>query len=607
MEDKTIKTGFYGLDLITGGFRPGTLNVIAGRKGTTALAMNITNHIARNSGKSIIYFSPGTTWDHLSLLLLGLASDESSDSNSFISVESLFKDLSKLPIFIDNRVELSLKYIEDKFVQFVLSRKDVGLVFFDLTYLMYFPEEEDKQRYSDEFFKELKTLANQYGIPFVILTGVSEDAKCCEERTPVLGDLRYQVLGEIADTVMLVDWPSFYEEENIIDQDLEFEPVKLIVAKNAFGSNDIVINLKWDQNRLFFSDNGISRPNFSNPADCPFGQFTFRNYAVGECNRFAFFMAVSVAENLGLSKNNPFLLWGEPGNGKTHLLKAMNNALYMMHPEKKVVYTTCEQFTNDFIYAINHKSYNEFRKKYRTADILLFDDIQGFINKDGVQTEFYNTVQTLLDNEKQVVITTDRLPRELELFLDQTLATLLLSGVVVGIKPPDYGTRMEIIEKIIDSENVKLDACIVDYICVNVSQSVSRLICSMNIICSYVKQESDELLDEGKAKELLLPIGIGLPEKKITVDKIIDEAAKYYKTTREAILNGSKVFSDNPGLYASVKLCRDLLDEPEDALKIFGKGVSEYITKSLLGFKRQFAIDVNNIKRKLKVWQAGIG
>lgn len=145
-----------------------------------------------------------------------------------------------------------------------------------------------------------------------------------------------------------------------------------------------------------------------------FGDYSFSNFVVDECNSFAFKAAVSVTDNLGGRNTNPMLIWGEPGQGKTHLLKAMASSIREKHPDKKAIYVTGEEFTNDFIACIKNKIYTDFREKYRKADCLLLDDIQFFKNKEGIQTELYNTVQTLLGAHRQIVLASEISPGSLE-------------------------------------------------------------------------------------------------------------------------------------------------------------------------------------------------
>ncbi|MCQ2517072.1 MAG: DnaA/Hda family protein, partial [Saccharofermentans sp.] len=124
------------------------------------------------------------------------------------------------------------------------------------------------------------------------------------------------------------------------------------------------------------------------------GEFTFENFVVGECNKFAQASAISVAENPGLPQRNPLYLWGNSGLGKTHLMKAIGNKVAELYPEKKVLYTTCEEFTNAYVACMHNKVYEDFRNKYRTIDVLLIDDIQFLINKEGTQMEFFNTFES---------------------------------------------------------------------------------------------------------------------------------------------------------------------------------------------------------------------
>ena len=172
-----------------------------------------------------------------------------------------------------------------------------------------------------------------------------------------------------------------------------------------------------------------------------FGDYSFSNFVVGECNSFAFKAAVSVTDNLGGRNTNPMLIWGEPGQGKTHLLKAMASSICEKHPDKKAVYVTGEEFTNDFIACIKNKIYTDFREKYRKADCLLLDDIQFFKNKEGIQTELYNTVQTLLGAHRQIVLASEIAPGSLESIFNNGLENLFLSGLVINIQAPNFYTR----------------------------------------------------------------------------------------------------------------------------------------------------------------------
>ncbi len=159
--------------------------------------------------------------------------------------------------------------------------------------------------------------------------------------------------------------------------------------------------------------------------------FSFRNFIENDSNRFALWTAIQVAQNPGDKKRNPYFIYGKSGHGKTHLLKALGNFILEKDPVKKVIYVTSETFTNEFIDCIKSGEYNRFHDHYRTADVLLFDDAQYLFGKEGVQTEFYNTFQTLIDNGKQIVITCDRNPKELG--IRSALVSLFQLGVLIEI------------------------------------------------------------------------------------------------------------------------------------------------------------------------------
>ena len=170
----------------------------------------------------------------------------------------------------------------------------------------------------------------------------------------------------------------------------------------------------------------------------------FEDFVVGACNRFAFIASFYIINNPEDIKWNTLLLWGSNGQGKTHLLKSMEKNLIQNFPEKKVKYVTADEFTNEFIATIQNGQYDDFRNTYRKLDYLLFDDVECLENKNGVQTEFYNTVVALLDSGKYLVVTTNRMPRDLDDILNPTLSARLISGVMFEVEPLDPETRRKI-------------------------------------------------------------------------------------------------------------------------------------------------------------------
>ena len=333
----------------------------------------------------------------------------------------------------------------------------------------------------------------------------------------------------------------------------------------------------------------------------------FGDYVVGGCNRFAVIAAVSILDDSEYSKYNPFLLWGSAGQGKTHILKAMVKALQEKCPNKKVKYVTAETFMNEYISTIQNGKYDVFRDKYRTVDCLLFDDVDHLENKSSIQTEFYNTVVALMDSGKQLVVTTNRMPGELEDILNPTLSVRLISGVVFGIDPPDYETRRKIAQKIIDRKEVKIDEKVVDSICAKQTENMNQFICVMNIICESIKYDAGEDMTVERAQKILSLLDDVYHKREITADLIIDTVANYFGCTRHRILTGPNSYKNNYQRLVAIAVCQGLLDISTDRLeKYFGlipsRGRLAMLTIDNLGFKK----DVEAIKEELISWRNGI-
>ena len=298
------------------------------------------------------------------------------------------------------------------------------------------------------------------------------------------------------------------------------------------------------------------------------GEFTFANFVVGDCNRFAHASAVSVAAKPGQKQRNPFFLWGNSGLGKTHLMKAIGNAVLEQHPDKKVIYTTCEAFTNAFVATIQNKNYTEFRNKFRTVDVLLIDDIQFLIGKDSVQTEFFNTFEALIEAGKQIVITCDKAPANLTQ-LDNRLTSRFQDGIMFDVQPPDFETRKAIFLSKLENENFTLSDEIVDYVCENVTTNIRQLNGAFNTISYYVTLANGDLsLDD--IRKIVDPLITG-NKKYLTPDIVINAVANYYDLTPDKITSKLRSAEISTARNVAMFICRDYLELKYEKIgQIFG-------------------------------------
>ncbi|MCR4719009.1 MAG: chromosomal replication initiator protein DnaA [Firmicutes bacterium] len=285
-------------------------------------------------------------------------------------------------------------------------------------------------------------------------------------------------------------------------------------------------------------------------------RYTFDNFIVGSSNEFATAIAMSTAKNPGQEMNNPLFLYGDSGLGKTHLMQAIGNEIFKKSPEKKVVYVTSERFTNEMIESLHIKDMGTFRQLYRNVDVLLIDDIQFIENKQGVQEEFFHTFNELHQNNKQIVLTSDRMPRELAT-LDQRLKTRFEWGLSIDIIRPDYETRVAILKKKAESQNIYISEEVLSYVAERIDSNVRELEGAMLKIISYAGMKHTEItkeIAEMVIKSIIPDDGI----IKITPQKIIDCVCSYYNVTEDELLGKSKqkniAFSRQIAMY----LCKTL-------------------------------------------------
>ena len=212
-------------------------------------------------------------------------------------------------------------------------------------------------------------------------------------------------------------------------------------------------------------------------------QFTFDNFVVGPSNRFAHGAAIAVSKNPGAAYN-PLFIYGPPGVGKTHLLYAIANGIRRDNPNANIVYIKGDQFTNELIAAIQSGKNVEFRSKYREADLFLIDDVQFIAGKEATQEEFFHTFNTLYEEHKQIVMTSDRKPSDMST-LEDRLRTRFEWGLLADIQTPDYETRMAILRNKAKHLGLNLSDDVCNYIAINITNNVRQIEGTVKKIMAY--------------------------------------------------------------------------------------------------------------------------
>ena len=254
--------------------------------------------------------------------------------------------------------------------------------------------------------------------------------------------------------------------------------------------------------------------------------YTFDRFVVGNSNKFAQAAALAVATGRAGRDYNPLFIYGESGLGKTHLLHAIQHTVQQEHPDYKIVYVKGDDFTNDLVRALQAGRNMEFREKYRFANLLLVDDIQFIAGKQQTQEEFFHTFNTLYEAGRQIVLTSDRPPREIAR-LEDRLQTRFECGLLADISPPDYETRMAIIKNKAKELGFSLPEDVAVYISENMSANIRQLEGAVNKIRAYCDIYGELGISVAEASRQIKDM-LRENERAITADIIIEETAKYF-------------------------------------------------------------------------------
>ena len=261
-------------------------------------------------------------------------------------------------------------------------------------------------------------------------------------------------------------------------------------------------------------------------------EYTFERFVVGSSNKFAHAAARAVADHPA-QNYNPLFIYGESGLGKTHLLYAIAHTIHNNHPDYRIVYIKGDAFTNELIQAIREGRNQEFREKFRAADVFLMDDVQFIAGKDSTMEEMFHTFNTLYETKKQIVFTADRPPKEM-LKLEDRLKTRFEWGLIADIQPPDYETRMAIIKNKAIRMGVELPEPVLQYIAENITANVRQIEGTVNKIMALRDLEGSDI-DAATVTRAVRDMFKDPTDILPTSDVIIDEVCKYYSIENDVL------------------------------------------------------------------------
>lgn len=314
------------------------------------------------------------------------------------------------------------------------------------------------------------------------------------------------------------------------------EPERLPEPQQQTTQNESIQNPFMPRFIVRLTGNGNALPRDLNP------RYRFDNFVNGESNQLARAAALAVANNPGGTNFNPLLIYAGSGLGKTHLIHALGNHAYYSEKAKRVVYVTSEKFTTEFVNAIQNDKLMEFQHFYRTVDLLIVDDIQFFSGKAKTLDSFFHTFNTLYQLGKQIVLTSDVPPKDLT-GVDERLITRFQSGLTVDIQPPDLETRIAILQKKCEEQNVRLTQETINYVASAVTRNIRELEgCLVRIIAHSSLSHKPITLDLVKeivrtvVKDVSTPVTIDQIQRAVCAYYDIDEAQIRGKTRQKEVV-----------------------------------------------------------------------
>ena len=333
-------------------------------------------------------------------------------------------------------------------------------------------------------------------------------------------------------------------------------------------------------------------------------KYTFDTFVVGKSNNFAHAASLAVVEAPGRAYN-PLFLYGGVGLGKTHLMHAIGHAVKEANPAARIVYVTSEMFTNDMIEAVRAGKNVEFRQRYRNVDLLMIDDIQFIAGKQAVQEEFFNTFNTLHNAGKQIVISSDRPPKEIKA-LEERLSSRFEWGLVADIQVPDLETRTAILRNRAQNEHVEINDDIINFIAENIVDNIRKLEGSLNRVIAYARLKRLPIT-LNLAKEAMREM---LPQKKeieITPDRIKETVAEYYSIPLDSLLSQRRDKEVVMPRQIAMYFCHTLLSLPYKSIStLFDR--NDHTTAisackkiaQMIGEDKAFADTIESIRTRIR-------
>ena len=286
-------------------------------------------------------------------------------------------------------------------------------------------------------------------------------------------------------------------------------------------------------------------------------RYVFETFVIGDSNRFPHAASVAVAE-APAKAYNPLFIYGDSGLGKTHLLHAIGHYTLKLYPETRVKYVSSEEFTNDFINSIRDDRQQAFQRRYREADVLLVDDIQFLENKERTQEEFFHTFNVLHDTEKQIVISSDRSPKQLSA-LEDRLRSRFEWGLITDVTPPDLETRIAILSKKAATDRLPVPGDVLEYIATHIERNIRELEGALIRVAAFASLNKSHV-DRTLAEIVLRDLIPDAANPEITAAAIMNATAVYFGVSMEDLCGSSRSRVLVTARQIAMYLCRELTD-----------------------------------------------